>query len=45
MPLTEIIDSDGVLHSWICVEASIDQGVPSQGTSADDIGLFRISDV
>jgi len=27
------------------VEASINQSVPSQGTNADDIGVFLISDV
>lgn len=45
VPMMEIIDSGGVLHGWVGVEASINQSVPSQGTSADDIGLFRISDV
>ncbi|MEV4758422.1 hypothetical protein AB0J86_25420 [Micromonospora sp. NPDC049559] len=44
-PMLEIIDNDGVLHGWVGVEASINQSVPEQGTSADDIGLFRISDV
>ncbi|MEU4480169.1 hypothetical protein AB0F68_19220 [Micromonospora sp. NPDC023966] len=45
VPMMEIIDSDEVLHGWVGVEASINQSVPAQGTSADDIGLFRISDV
>jgi hypothetical protein len=44
-PGLEIIDNDGVLHGWVGVEASLNQTVPSQGTSADDIGVFQLSDV
>ena len=44
-PLLEIIDNDGVLHGWVGVEASINQSSPSQGTSADDIGVWQLADV
>ncbi|MEU7874777.1 hypothetical protein [Dactylosporangium sp. NPDC049140] len=43
-PMLEIVDSDGVFHGWVGVEASINQSVPAQGTSADDIGVFTIAD-
>ncbi|SFP46087.1 hypothetical protein SAMN05421810_102652 [Amycolatopsis arida] len=42
-PLMQIIDSDGGFHGWVGVEASLNQTVPSQGTSGDDIGVFQIS--
>ena len=45
IPMLEIIDNSGVLHGWVGVEASISQTVPEQGTSADDIGVFKLSDV
>lgn len=44
-PLMQIIDDDGVFHGWVGVEASINQSSPSQGTSADDIGVLAIADV
>ncbi|GIH18653.1 hypothetical protein [Rugosimonospora africana] len=44
-PMLEVIDNDGVLHGWVGVEASLNQTVPSQGTSGDDIGVFQIADV
>lgn len=43
-PMLQIIDSDGGFHGWVAVEASINQSVPDQGTSADDIGVFEISE-
>jgi hypothetical protein len=43
-PMLEIVDSDGVLHGWVGVEASLNQTVPAEGTSADDIGVFVIAD-
>lgn len=44
-PMMQIIDEDGRFHGWVGVEASINQTSPSQGTSADDIGVFVIADV
>ncbi|HEX3646775.1 MAG TPA: hypothetical protein VHV49_00020, partial [Pseudonocardiaceae bacterium] len=44
-PLLQIIDNNGVFHGWVGVEASINQSSPSQGTSADDIGVMEIADV
>lgn len=44
-PLMQIIDDAGVFHGWVGIEASINQTSPSQGTSADDIGVFVIADV
>lgn len=44
-PMMEIIDSAGVLHGWVGVEASINQTSPSQGAMGDDIGVFAIADV
>lgn len=44
-PLLQIVDSDGVFHGWVGVEASINQTSPTQGTSADDIGVLAIADV
>jgi hypothetical protein len=43
-PMLQIIDSDGGFHGWVAVEASLNQTVPDQGTSADDIGVFEISE-
>jgi hypothetical protein len=43
-PLEQIIDSDGGFHGWVGIEASLNQTVPAQGTSADDIGIFQISE-
>ncbi|APU15768.1 MULTISPECIES: hypothetical protein [Actinoalloteichus] len=42
-PMMQIIDSDGGFHGWVAVEASLNETVPDQGTSADDIGVFQIS--
>jgi hypothetical protein len=42
--MLEIVDNDGVLHGWVGVEASLNQTVPAEGTSADDIGVFVIAD-
>ncbi|GHJ38621.1 hypothetical protein [Streptomyces sp. TS71-3] len=42
-PMLEVIDSDGGFHGWVAVEASLNQTSPDQGTSADDIGVFEIS--
>jgi hypothetical protein len=44
-PMMQIIDEAGGFHGWVGVEASINQSSPSQGTSADDIGVFLISDI
>ncbi|WP_255952736.1 hypothetical protein [Streptomyces odontomachi] len=43
-PMMEIIDNDGGFHGWVGVEASLNQTAPAQGTSADDIGVFEISE-
>lgn len=43
-PMLQIIDSDGGFHGWVAVEASLNQTVPDQGTSGDDIGVFEISE-
>jgi hypothetical protein len=43
-PMQQIIDSDGQFHGWVAVEASLNQTAPDQGTSADDLGLFEISE-
>jgi hypothetical protein len=43
-PMLQIIDSDGGFHGWVAVEASLNQTVPDQGTSADDIGVFEIAE-
>ncbi|SFB05493.1 hypothetical protein SAMN05216266_10481 [Amycolatopsis marina] len=42
-PMMQIIDSDGGFHGWVAVEASFNQSSPSEGRSADDIGVFQIS--
>jgi hypothetical protein len=42
-PMLQIIDSDGGFHGWVGVEASLNQTVPSEGTSGDDIGVFVIA--
>lgn len=42
-PMLQIIDSDGGFHGWVGVEASLNQTVPSQGTSGDDIGVFVLA--
>ncbi|MFB9908518.1 hypothetical protein [Allokutzneria oryzae] len=42
-PMMQIIDSDGNFHGWVAVEASLNQSSPSEGRSADDLGVFRIS--
>jgi hypothetical protein len=44
-PMMQIVDNDGGFHGWVGVEASINEAVPSQGTDADDIGVFEIADV
>jgi len=44
-PLMQIIDDAGRFHGWVGVEGSLNQSAPEQGTSADDIGVFVISDV
>lgn len=41
-PMMQIIDSDGVFHGWVGVEASLSQTSP--GTDSDDVGLFEISE-
>lgn len=43
-PMLQIVDEDGTFHGWVGVEASLNQTVPAQGTSADDIGVFRIAE-
>lgn len=43
-PMLQIIDSDGGFHGWVAVEASLNQTVPDQGTDADDIGVFELSE-
>ena len=43
-PMLQIIDSDGGFHGWVGVEASLNESAPDQGTSADDIGVFQISE-
>lgn len=43
-PMLQIVDSDGGFHGWVAVEASLNQTVPSEGTSGDDIGVFEISE-
>lgn len=43
-PMLQIIDNDGKFHGWVAVEASLNQTVPAQGTNADDIGVFEISE-
>ncbi|GAA3256771.1 hypothetical protein [Nonomuraea helvata] len=43
-PMLQIIDSAGGFHGWVAVEASLNQTSPSQGTSADDIGVFELSE-
>jgi hypothetical protein len=43
-PMLQIIDSDGHFHGWVAVEASLNQTAPDQGTNADDIGVFEISE-
>ncbi|MEU6715791.1 hypothetical protein ABZ897_30365 [Nonomuraea sp. NPDC046802] len=43
-PMLQIIDSAGGFHGWVAVEASLNQSSPSEGTSADDIGVFEISE-
>jgi hypothetical protein len=44
-PMMQIINDAGGFHGWFGVETSINQAVPSQGTNADDLGVFLISDV
>ncbi|MGP3955844.1 hypothetical protein ACTWPT_07585 [Nonomuraea sp. 3N208] len=39
-----IIDNAGGFHGWVAVEASLNQTSPSQGTSADGIGVFELSE-
>ncbi|MEV0614615.1 hypothetical protein AB0I81_14900 [Nonomuraea sp. NPDC050404] len=43
-PMLQIIDNSGGFHGWVAVEASLNQTSPAQGTSADDIGVFEISE-
>jgi hypothetical protein len=43
-PMLQVIDSDGGFHGWVAVEASINQTSPGQGTSADDIGVFELTE-
>ncbi|MET7333555.1 hypothetical protein [Nonomuraea sp. NPDC005650] len=43
-PMLQIIDNSGGFHGWVAVEASLNQSSPAQGTSADDIGVFELSE-
>lgn len=43
-PMLQIVDEDGAFHGWVGAEASLNQTVPAQGTSADDLGVFRIAE-
>ncbi|MFA1544673.1 hypothetical protein [Actinomadura chokoriensis] len=40
-PMIQIVDDGGGFHGWVGVEASLNQ-TTSEGTGADDIGVFRI---
>jgi hypothetical protein len=43
-PMLQVIDNSGGFHGWVGVEASLNQSSPAQGTAADDIGVFEISE-